>query len=204
MPLIDLVIIPIAFGLIGFVEPCVVGMNAIFLSYLRGRDRMERVVETSKFAIVKGLFLAFLGLLGALIGKGVFSFQDSYSRILGAFFVLMGAIYIISKFRPLPVPNMTPLRRERAPSIGVYFGFSLPACAVPLFLALFLRSIFVGDAAFGFFSLFLFGLALSLPLSAMSLSQEADELMKGVGRMVHVAPYLGGVALILVGAYMIL
>src|SRR5258708_29088267 len=57
-------------------------------------------------------------------------------------------------------------RVERAAALGVVFGLNVPACAAPLLAALMAASLGVGSAARGFFSMAVFGLALSLPLVA--------------------------------------
>ncbi len=38
-------------GLLGFIEPCSIGANGIFLGYLQKKDRSVRIRETVRFAL---------------------------------------------------------------------------------------------------------------------------------------------------------
>src|SRR5260370_40570499 len=58
---------------------------------------------------------------------------------------------------------------ERAAALGVVFGLNVPACAAPLLAALMAAGLGVGSAARGFFSMAVFGVALSFPLVAAGL-----------------------------------
>ncbi|MFQ5975883.1 MAG: cytochrome c biogenesis CcdA family protein [Candidatus Hydrothermarchaeales archaeon] len=205
MNLIDLIIVPLAFGLIGFIEPCVIGMNAIFLSYVVPLGKRKRIIETTKFTAVRAIFLSALGLLVALISQKIFVFKRSYNTALGIFFIILGAIYIASKFKPMPMPNISLLKgKQNEVSYGVVFGLSIPACAMPLFLALLSKSAGLGDLLLGAVSLFVFGLGLSAPLLVMSYSDRANKWLENIAKGVNIAPIIGGLALIIVGAYTIL
>jgi cytochrome c biogenesis protein CcdA len=58
-------------------------------------------------------------------------------------------------------------------------------------------------AAWGFSALFVFGLALSLPLFPLAFSERADKLFGCLARLGGAAPYLIGVALIVISAYVL-
>lgn len=205
MNLTDLIIIPLAFGLIGFIEPCVIGMNAIFLSYVTPLSKKKRIIETAKFTATRAIFLSILGILIALIGQRILVFRKSYNTVLGIFFILLGVIYIVSKFKPIPMPNISPLKgRQNKVSYGVVFGLSIPACAMPLFIALLAKSAVHGDIRLGAVSLFIFGLGLTAPLLAMSYSDKANRWLENTAKGVNIAPIIGGLALITVGIYTIL
>ncbi|MDP9440159.1 MAG: hypothetical protein M3P49_15695, partial [Actinomycetota bacterium] len=70
-------------GLLGFVEPCSVGANGIFLSYLREKDRATRLRETVKFALGRSGVLGLFGLGIAFLGGFVFSAQRGFWLLLG-------------------------------------------------------------------------------------------------------------------------
>lgn len=65
----DGVLIPMLFGLIGFVEPCSLGINIIFLNRIKGLTRSKRILETSVFTLVRGFFLAIMGISAAFMGR---------------------------------------------------------------------------------------------------------------------------------------
>jgi cytochrome c-type biogenesis protein len=192
MNLIDLVIVPLSFGLIGFIEPCVIGMNAIFLAYINPFSKRKRIIETTKFTVIRAVFLSALGVLAAFVAQKIFVFKQSYNIGLGIFFIILGAIYITSKFRPFPMPNIRLLKgRQSGVSLGVVFGLTIPACAMPLFLALISKSAVFGDVFLGAFSLFVFALGLSAPLLAMSYSDRANRWLKDIAKSVNIAPIIG-------------
>ena len=56
---------PIGLGLLGFVEPCSLGANAVFLSYVVPLSGWRRVAEALTFTVSRGVFL---GLIGAVAG----------------------------------------------------------------------------------------------------------------------------------------
>jgi cytochrome c-type biogenesis protein len=185
--------IPVLFGLIGFIQPCSVGINAIFLGHLRGRNKLAEIL---KFAAVRSIFLAIFGLVAGLIGR-VFYFQK---EVLAAFYLLLGALFIVGRFKAVPMPNISLLGvlGIRCTPSALTFGLTVPACTVPLLMALLARAAFVGDLLYAPASLFVFGLALSLPIILPACSENT---MERISRTVHVAPYIGGLALALMGIY---
>ena len=52
---------PIGLGLLGFLEPCSLGANAIFLSYVLPLPGWRRVGEALAFTLSRGVFLGLLG-----------------------------------------------------------------------------------------------------------------------------------------------
>ncbi len=60
-------LVPIAFGLLGFIEPCSIGANIIFLGYLQSRDS-GKIFEAVKFTVTRALFLGLIGLAAGVLG----------------------------------------------------------------------------------------------------------------------------------------
>jgi cytochrome c-type biogenesis protein len=82
MELYQLIVLPIAFGLLGFVEPCSIGANIIFPGYLQARDR-AKMLEAVKFTVTRALFLGLIGLAAGVLGQSLRIGTYSYSIILG-------------------------------------------------------------------------------------------------------------------------
>lgn len=205
MELYQLTLIPIAFGLLGFVEPCSIGANIIFLGYLQARNA-GKVLEAVKFTITRGLFLGLIGVLVGVVGQPMRTGTYSYSLLLGVGYVVLGILGLWwsargTGFVPLDLGRYLP--KEGALPLGVIFGLTAPACSLPLFLALLGLGIMEG-AWVGFLSLFLFGLALSAPLVLIARSQKAEEILQSLGRNATKVPYLAALVLISVGAVTIL
>jgi len=46
-PLLDLVALPVASGLFGFIEPCSIGATLIFIKVLEGKSAAEKLAQAS-------------------------------------------------------------------------------------------------------------------------------------------------------------
>jgi len=200
MEIYQLILVPIAFGLLGFVEPCSIGANILFLGYLQARER-SKVFEAVKFTITRAIFLGLIGLAAGVMGQTLRVGTYSYSMILGFLYILLGLFGLWWGYRgmglgPLDLGRYFP--KGGAVPLGVIFGLSAPACSFPLLLALVGLGVLNG-AWVGFLTLFLFGLALSAPLLWIARSDRADEILRRLGRVPLKAPYLPGLVLILVG-----
>lgn len=205
MEFYQLTVIPIAFGLLGFVEPCSVGANIIFLGYLQARQR-DKLLEAVRFTITRALFLGVIGMTAGIIGRPLRTGTFSYSLGLGILYVALGIFalwwgYRGSGMRSLDLGRYLP--RQGAIPLGVIFGLSAPACSLPLLVALIGLGALKGAWA-GFFTLFLFGLALSAPLLWIARAPKADEILRRLGRSAFKVPYLPGLVLIVVGIVSVL
>jgi cytochrome c-type biogenesis protein len=205
MELYQIILVPIAFGLLGFIEPCSIGANIIFLGYLQARE-MGKVWEAIKFTLTRALFLGLIGLLVGVLGQPVRTGTYSYSLILGVAYVGLGLLSLWWSYRGTGLASLDLgryLPKEGALPLGVVFGLTAPACSLPLFLALLGLGAIEGAWA-GFVSLFLFGLALSAPLVWIARSEKAEEILRGLGKKANKVPYVAELVLIFVGAITIL
>lgn len=195
-------------GLLGFVEPCSVGANGIFLGYLREKDRSTRLRETAKFALSRSVVLGLFGIGTALLGGFVFSAQKGLWLFLGLLYLALGvAIILNARFRwglfsRVSLGRLLPKRGNHSLGLGFLFGLSLPACAYPILLAL-LGGSAASGALWGFATLFVFGLALSLPLVPLALSERTAKLLGHLTRLGGVAPYAIGIVLLAISAYVL-
>lgn len=195
-------------GLLGFVEPCSMGANGVFLSHLRRKDRTARLVETAKFTLARSVVLGLFGLAITFFGSLVFSAQKGFWLILGLLYLALGMGVILNAryrwgiFSRLSPERVLPRREDRSLGLGLLFGLNLPACAYPLLLALIGRSAVEG-ALWGFSALFVFGLALSLPLAPLAFSERAAKHFGHLARLDGITPYVVGIVLIVLAAYVI-
>ncbi len=87
-------------GLLGFVEPCSLGANGIFLSYLRKKDRNDRLLETAKFALSRSAVLGLFGIGVSFLDSFVFSAQKGFWLFLGLLYLVLGvAVMLDARFR---------------------------------------------------------------------------------------------------------
>ncbi len=198
----------VGLGLLGFVEPCSVGAHGIFLGYLREKGWAARLRETVKFVLVRSAALGIFGIGSALLGNLIFSAQKGFWLFLGLLYLALGlAVILDARFRwdlfsRLSPGRVLPRGKDRSLGLGLLFGLNLPACAYPLMLALLGQSA-VSGAAWGFAILFVFGLALSLPLVPLALSGRTAKLLGSLARFGKVAPYAIGITLLAISAYVL-
>jgi cytochrome c-type biogenesis protein len=188
------VILPFLLGLLGFIEPCSLGANLIFLQYLLPFSQHARILQSLLFTLTRALFLSLIGLLSALLGQQVIGIQDHYILFLGTLYIVFGLIILIKGSTwnfLLPFPRF--FKRSIPILLGGAFGLAVPACASPLILILAGSAALSGQLWFGFSSFFIFGLGLSLPLMIAIYSEKVRETMIRITRPYpHGLQYLTG------------
>jgi cytochrome c-type biogenesis protein len=210
-PFLDLVALPVGFGLFGFIEPCSLGSTLIFVKAMEGKSAQLKIAQVSLFAGVRAVFIGLLGVAAVLVGAAFFGFQKAAWLLLGALYVALGVAYLSGRIRWLMRsfgPGLASFSSLRGSAVlGVIFGLNIPACAAPLLLALLGASAASGaqggSIAAGFVSLGLFGLALSLPLVAAVLFAGARRALDWVAALSRRLPVWTGVMLVGLGAWSI-
>ena len=208
MDALYLLALAIGLGLLGFVEPCSIGANMVFLGLLREKGRGARLRETAKFALSRSVVLGLFGLGISFLGSSVFAAQKGFWLLLGLLYLALGvAVILNARFRwglfgRISLRKLLPAREDRSLGLGLLFGLSLPACAYPLMLAL-LGPGAASGPLLGFAALFVFGLALSLPLVPLAFSERAAKLFGRLTRLGGATPYVIGVVFLLLAAYVL-
>jgi cytochrome c-type biogenesis protein len=209
--LIQWVLLPIGFGLMGFFEPCSVGSTLMFIQTVEGKRPEDRVAQVVIFALTRALFMGALGLGAIVIGSVFLGFQKTVWMVFGAFFMLIGFLYLAGKSDLLTVrlgPRITQLSGARsAVVLGVLFAFNIPACAGPLLIALLGMAAASGASgssiALGFTSMALFGLALSLPIVVVVLFPRARSALDWVVALSRRMPRRTGLLFVALGIWSI-
>jgi len=208
---INLLVLPAALGLVGFIEPCSIGSSLIFIKYLERKEAARKLAETVLFAATRAVFIGALGMLAVLLGTAFLGLQKGAWILLGAIYVFIGSLYLAGWARVLMLsvgPSLASLSGARGSvGLGMLFGLNIPACAAPLLLIL-LGGAAAGGAtgstlAGGFVSLAVFGLALSLPLVLAVLFAPARRALDWLAGLSGRMPVWTGVVLIALGAWSI-
>ena len=202
--MLDLIVIPFLFGLVGFVTPCSLAVNLIFLGYIHGKPRGTRLAQASAFTLVRALILVGLGLAFGYVGQTVVGFQFVYRPIIAALFVAMGILFLVSRYRPIFMPNTGFVRRfgrgkSSALVMGTLFGLDIPACSTPLLIALLANTVLKGEMLFGAVSMLFFGIGISLPLLLISAFEGANRFLDRATQASSPLAYAGGFLLIVLG-----
>jgi cytochrome c-type biogenesis protein len=209
--LINLLVVPAALGLVGFIEPCSIGSSLIFIKYLERKVAARKLAETVLFAATRAVFIGALGILAVLLGTAFLGLQKGAWILLGAVYLVIGALYATGRARLLMQsigPRLGRLSGARGSvGLGVLFGLNIPACAAPLLLIL-LGAAAAGGATGttvlgGFVSLAVFGLALSLPLVLAVLFAPARAALDWLAGLSGRMPFWTGLVLIALGLWSI-
>lgn len=204
---LPLFLAPILLGIVGAFTPCALGVNAVFLGTVLGKNRARRLREWAIFATARAGLLTLLGLAFGLLGQAVQSFAWRFQVTVSIGIVALGVLFIVHSLRPFPLPGFS-LAGNRAPSsnlgvagLGALFGLDITACIGPFVLGLLARTVLIGNWWSGGLVLFLFGVSLSLPLLAAVLTERTAHWLVDVARRRRLLFFmLGGVLLILLGA----
>jgi len=207
--LFQLLVLPAALGLVGFIEPCSIGSSLLFVKYLEDRPATEKVKHTALFAVTRAVFIGALGVAAVAAGGAFVSFQKSAWLVLGVLYALIGGILLAGHARSVMLtigPGIAKLAGARGSTgMGVLFGLNIPACAAPLLAALLGAAAATGASgatlSAGFVSLAVFGFALSAPLVAAVFFARARRAIDALARLAGSFPKWSGVVLILLGAW---
>jgi cytochrome c-type biogenesis protein len=210
-PFLDLVALPIAFGLFGFIEPCSIGSTLIFVKAMEGKPAPVKLAQVSLFAGFRAAFIGILGAIAVMVGGAFFGFQKAAWILLGALYAALGLLYLGGRIGWLMRsfgPSLARISSVRgSAALGVLFGLNIPACAAPLLLALLGASaasgIRGGSAAEGFAALALFGFALSLPLAVAVLFEPVRRALDRLAALSRRLPVWTGLLLVALGAWSI-
>ncbi len=206
MSLNTLIVLPFLFGLIGFIEPCSMGINMMFLSSIKQTNSANRFQEIAVFMLVRASVLAVLGTSASIIGSRLFSFQSGFFLILAIFYICIGLLMVFSqsllgKLRNIRIARWLglDLKEGSVKRLGLIAGFTIPACAIPLITVLLGQSLLTGDIVSGFLTLFVFGLALTVPLAVFSFFERGILWLGWIAQRSKKLRVVGGVVLVFIG-----
>lgn len=200
-------LLPLGLGLLAFIEPCAIGATLLFIKLVEGKPARTKLTQALGFMLARGLFIGLLGASAAWIGSSFFVLQRTGWFMFGGIYFAIGVMYLTGHVRWLMHsigPRMTRLGAfQSSTALGLLFGLNIPACAAPLLLALLAASasgVTPGGAVGGFISLFIFGIALSLPLVAAVLFPPARRAVDWLAGLTQRVPRWTGVLMIALGA----
>jgi cytochrome c-type biogenesis protein len=206
MSLYSTILLPFLFGLIGFVEPCSMGINIMFLSSIDRTSSAMRYREIAVFMLVRALVLALLGLSVAFVGNRLFSLERGFFIILASIYTTIGLLMIFSKsllarLRNVHIAHILGLdfKEGALKRLGLVAGLTIPACAIPLITVLLGQTLLLGDIVTGFIALFVFGLALTVPLAVLSAFKRGIIWLGWIAERADKLRIAGGVILVLIG-----
>ena len=201
------VLLPIALGLMGFVEPCTIGGHLLFLETQRGRTQSGKINAVLVFIAVRALIAGLFGAVIAFIGQKLIGVQTGIWLVFGLIYLAVGLAFAFGR------AGLVKRRIDLAPSawkqahnpviLGLAFGLNIPACAAPILFGLLGLAATTGTIAAGFVMMFLFGLFLSFPLIIFAVFPRLSNWLDRVGQKMKQKRWLIGVVFILLGLWSI-
>ena len=205
------ILLPIVFGLFGFIEPCAVGTTLFFLLTLDGKSDAQKVRQVVVFTLTRTVAMGLLGVLAALIGSLFLGLQKAVWIIVGLLYAAVGVLYVTRRISILKKsfgPSFASLSSAGgSAALGMLFGLNIPACAGPLLLALLATAAAEGASGralvTGFWTLALFGFALSSPIVLAVLFPRARRLFDWLAAMSERLPVWTGLVFLALGLWSI-
>ncbi len=204
---LNVLLLPAIIGLAGGFTPCALGINTILVGTLNGKERTARINQWLIFALARAAMLTVLGLLFGLVGQLVGEIAVIYQQIVNIGLILLGILFIVSRFRKLPLPSINLAKSswfgegKSVLGMGLLFGLDISACISPLLAGLLAQTVLLGDWVSGAVALFIFGIALSIPALIVTLVEGADRWLQRTSQRYSKAFFIvAGSLLILFGA----
>ena len=207
MEFVTLIGLSIGLGLLGFIEPCTIGSHLLFIKYLEDKTGAKQMVHLVFFIVTRALIIGAFGAVAAFVGSAIFEVQRIFWIVLGSSYLLVGFIYLIGRQEQLMV-TLGPRfwqgsRRRSAATLGFLFGLNVPACALPLLTAVLGVSMGTASVSQGFWTLALFGIALSLPLAILVRWPRGRAWLAWLAARSQAMPLWTGAVFVVLGAWSI-
>ena len=205
--ILELILLPVGLGLLGFIEPCTIGGHLLFLNTQNDRSRLKKIHAVLTFIVARSVVAGAFGASIAFLGQRLISLQTGFWFIFGAVYLLIGLTFLAPRSAPLLQRiDLAPAawKSSRSPlSLGLGFGLNIPACAAPILFGLLGLAATAGTMLAGFWMMFLFGLALSSPLAVFAAVPRLASSLETLGAKMKRMPWLVGIIFALLGIWSI-
>jgi len=204
---LELVLLPIGLGLLGFVEPCTIGGHLLFLNSQAGRPSREKLSAVLIFVATRSLVSGLFGALIAFLGQKIIDVQTGFWLVFGVIYLIIGLAFLFGRAGLIKQKiNLAPAawKNARNPLIlGLAFGLNIPACAAPILFGLLGLAATTGTVLSGFIMMFLFGLFLSSPLALFAAIPGLGTWLGSLGEKTRRMSWLIGVVFAVLGLWSI-
>lgn len=202
-------------GMLAALNPCGFALLPAYLTLLVTGDQPNRVVAVARALKMTAAMTAGFTSVFAVFGLAVAPVAGSAQRYLPWFSLLVGLAILAAGLWLLTGRSITLPRigsRGGAPitgsvrsmaGFGVSYALASLTCTVAPFLAV-VVSAFRADSVLAGLALFLLyaaGMGLVVGTAALAVALAQQSLVRGARRMGRLTPTLGGLLLVLVGAY---
>jgi cytochrome c-type biogenesis protein len=202
---VSLILLPLGFGLIGFVEPCVIGAHLIFLTRQAERSQKARAAALIAFVSARTLVMGTLGASVGLLGQLLIGLQTGFWLVFGLLYCTIGAAFVLNRSgwlkRGIILPSPAWKNARSAWLVGAAFGLNIPACAAPILFGLLGLTVSGGSAIAGFTTMAIFALGLSAPLVVMTLLPAFARFVERSAEWLRARRWLTGALFVVLGIW---
>ncbi len=204
---LETLILPIGLGLLGFIEPCVIGGHLLFIETQKTRSPAARRMAVVSFVVLRALVTGLFGVLVATLGAVLADVQTGLTMIFGVIYLLIGGAFLFGRENVLKKKiDMAPKAWKYAQNpvlLGAAFGLNIPACAAPILLGLLGVAATSSAVLNAFVMMFLFGFFLSVPLAVMIYIPAFSNLLDRAARNFGKAQFVIGLVFVALGIWSI-
>lgn len=186
----NLILLPVAMGILGFVEPCTIGGHLLFIDTQKSRNLREKRHAATRFIIARTLVTGTCGALFTWLGQELVGLQTMLAVFFGVMYLAIGGYFLLGLAglfnRQYTLTDKTRERAHNPTLLGAAFGLNIPATAAPVLFVLLGLPLTMQSVLTGLITMALFALALSTPLIVFTLfpplSNRMDALASGFKR----------------------
>jgi len=199
--------LPVALGLLGFIEPCTIGGHLLFLNTKKDRSSREKIIAVTLFIVVRSLVVGMFGASIALLGQQLIGMQTQIWLIFGSLYLSIAISFLLNETdlikQQLDLAPAAWKRAQNPVTLGLAFGLNIPACAAPILFALLGLAATTATVLVGFGMMLLFGLFLSLPLALFAVIPQLAIKLDRLANWLKQTAWLIGVVFVIFGVWSI-
>ncbi|MFQ6066611.1 MAG: cytochrome c biogenesis CcdA family protein [bacterium] len=203
-------------GAVSFFSPCAFALFPGYAAFYLGSEAQKKE-HPAKLGIMVALgVITFFILLSAaiiIVGKGITRYLGYVAPTIGFILIILGLILFAGySFKTDLIPRLLDKlkSKDRRSKRNIYlFGFGYGAvsigCTLPLLFALVIVPITTGELFTVFLSLLVYSMAMGILMIFVTylVAWSENSLIKGMGRSTGTIKKLSGLALIIIGAYLV-
>jgi cytochrome c biogenesis protein CcdA len=216
------IMILIAVLLMGMLSVFTCACNFAIIGVVAGYSGASSSAEKSKMSIWKGfafllgtiISMSLIGALFGFAGKWIGDSLGNYWKIAAGLVAILFGLYSM-ELVPVKLPGISfkPQESQQNFFTAIIFGLVVGglsaasnSCCNPFFPVILAASFVKGSGVWGFMMLTTFALGFGLPLAAMivGIGLGLGKISKTLSTVVNIVKYIGGIALVALGFYLLL
>jgi len=199
----SLFLLPLAMGVLGFVEPCTIGGHLLFLDTQMARAPREKRGAVTRFILARTLVTGLCGALFAWLGQELVDLQTLLAVFFGLMYLAIGGYFLLGWAglfnRQYRLTDKTRYRAQNPALLGAAFGLNIPATAAPVLFMLLGLPLGLNSVLTGLITMAIFALALSAPLIVFTLFPPLSNRMEALADIFKRARWLIGALFAILG-----